>query len=206
MKYYNITVNGVAYSVSVEETAAGAAPVAAAAPAAPAAPKAAPAPAAAPKAAAGAAGAVAVKAPMPGNILDVKVKAGASVKAGDVLVILEAMKMENEILAPQDGTVASVNVNKGDTVNSGDPASPRAGRTSTRPDTFRCPGASSQPRRWTRRASSSSTGASTSMRRRSLRTRRAAASSLAGWACQTRTTPRHRTGLPGATASPSRAR
>ena len=117
MKYYNITVNGVAYSVSVEETAAGAAPVAAA-PAAPVAPKAAP--AAAPKAAAGAAGAVTVKAPMPGNILDVKVAAGASVKAGDVLVILEAMKMENEIVAPQDGTVASVNVNKGDTVNSGD--------------------------------------------------------------------------------------
>ena len=113
MKYYNITVNGVAYSVSVEETAAGAAPVAAAAPAAPAAP----APAAAP---AGAAGAVSVTAPMPGNILDVKVKAGASVKAGDVLVILEAMKMENEIVAPQDGTVASINVNKGDTVNSGD--------------------------------------------------------------------------------------
>ena len=107
MKYYNITVNGVAYSVSVEETAAGAAPVA---------------PAAAPKAAApaGAAGAVTVKAPMPGNILDVKVAAGASVKAGDVLVILEAMKMENEIVAPQDGTVASINVNKGDTVNSGD--------------------------------------------------------------------------------------
>ena len=120
MKYYNITVNGVAYSVSVEETAAGAVPVAA--PAAPAAPKAPAAPAAAPKAAApaGAAGAVTVKAPMPGNILDVKVAAGASVKAGDVLVILEAMKMENEIVAPQDGTVASVNVNKGDTVNSGD--------------------------------------------------------------------------------------
>ena len=118
MKYYNIIVNGVAYSVSVEETAAGAAPVAAA----PAAPKAPAAPAAAPKAAApaGAAGAVSVKAPMPGNILDVKVAAGASVKAGDVLVILEAMKMENEIVAPQDGTVASVNVHKGDTVNSGD--------------------------------------------------------------------------------------
>ena len=118
MKYYNITVNGVAYSVSVEETAAGAAPVAAA----PAAPKAPAAPAAAPKAAApaGAAGAVSVKAPMPGNILDVKVAVGASVKAGDVLVILEAMKMENEIVAPQDGTVASINVNKGDTVNSGD--------------------------------------------------------------------------------------
>ena len=115
MKYYNITVNGVAYSVSVEETAAGAAPVAAAPVAAPVAPKAAP--AAAPKAAAGA---VTVKAPMPGNILDVKVAAGASVKAGDVLVILEAMKMENEIVAPQDGTVASINVNKGDTVNSGD--------------------------------------------------------------------------------------
>ena len=111
MKYYNITVNGVAYSVSVEETAAGAAPVAAPA-----------APAAAPKAAApaGAAGAVTVKAPMPGNILDVKVAAGASVKAGDVLVILEAMKMENEISAPQDGTIASVNVRKGDVVNSGD--------------------------------------------------------------------------------------
>ena len=120
MKYYNITVNGVAYSVSVEETAAGSAPVAA--PAAPAAPKAPAAPAAAPKAAApaGAAGAVTVKAPMPGNILDVKVAAGASVKAGDVLVILEAMKMENEIVAPQDGTVASINVHKGDTVNSGD--------------------------------------------------------------------------------------
>ena len=115
MKYYNITVNGIAYSVSVEETAAGAAPVAAAPVAAPVAPKAAP--AAAPKAAAGA---VTVKAPMPGNILDVKVAAGASVKAGDVLVILEAMKMENEIVAPQDGTVASINVNKGDTVNSGD--------------------------------------------------------------------------------------
>ena len=120
MKYYNITVNGVAYSVSVEETAAGAAPVAAA-PAAPTAPKAAaPVPAAAPKAAAGAAGAVAVKAPMPGNILDVKVKAGDSVKAGDTLLILEAMKMENEISAPQDGTIASVNVRKGDVVNSGD--------------------------------------------------------------------------------------
>jgi len=115
MKYYNISVNGVAYSVSVEETAAGAAPVA---PAAAPAPKAAPAPAAA--AAPAAAGAVEVKAPMPGNILDVKVAAGASVKAGDVLVILEAMKMENEIVAPQDGTVASINVHKGDTVNSGD--------------------------------------------------------------------------------------
>ena len=106
MKYYNITVNGVAYSVSVEETAAGAAPVAATAPAAPAAPA--------------SAGAVEVKAPMPGNILDVKVAAGASVKAGDVLVILEAMKMENEIFAPCAGTVSSVAVAKGAAVNPGD--------------------------------------------------------------------------------------
>lgn len=61
-----------------------------------------------------------VSAPMPGNILDVRVKPGDSVKAGDTLLILEAMKMENEISAPQDGTIASVNVAKGDTVNSGD--------------------------------------------------------------------------------------
>ena len=106
MKYYNITVNGVAYSVSVEETAAGAAPVAAAALPHPPLLRLLRLPLLLPRAAAGAAGAVAVKAPMPGNILDVKVKAGASVKAGDVLVILEAMKMENEIVAPQDGTVA----------------------------------------------------------------------------------------------------
>ena len=93
MKYYNITVNGVAYSVSVEETAAGAAPVAA--PAAPAAPKAPAAPAAAPKAAApaGAAGAVAVKAPMPGTIMDVKVNVGDTVERGQVVIVLEAMKM-----------------------------------------------------------------------------------------------------------------
>ena len=57
---------------------------------------------------------------MPGNILAVNVSNGSAVKKGDVLMILEAMKMENEIVAPQDGTVASVNVNKGDTVNSGD--------------------------------------------------------------------------------------
>ena len=117
MKYYNITVNGVAYSVSVEETAAGAAPVA---PAAAPAPKAAPAPAAAAAPAAPAApasaGAVEVKAPMPGNILDVKVQAGQSVKKGDVLVILEAMKMENEICAPSDGKITGVNVRKGDSV------------------------------------------------------------------------------------------
>ena len=57
---------------------------------------------------------------MPGTILDIKVKAGAAVKAGGVVMILEAMKMENEISAPQDGTIASIDVRKGDTVNSGD--------------------------------------------------------------------------------------
>ena len=118
MKTFNITVNGTAYNVTVEETAGGAAaaPVAAApAPAAAPSPVAAPAPAAA-----GSTGAVTVTAPMPGNILDVKAAVGASVKAGDVLCILEAMKMENEIVAPQDGTVASVNCRKGDVVNVGD--------------------------------------------------------------------------------------
>ena len=84
-----------------------------------AAPAAVAAPAAAPAAPA-AAGSVPVNAPMPGTILDIKVKAGAAVKAGDVVMILEAMKMENEISAPQDGTIASIDVRKGDTVNSGD--------------------------------------------------------------------------------------
>ena len=119
MRKFNITVNGTAYEVEVEEVAAGesAAPkAAAAAPAPKAAPAAKP---AAPKAAPVANGAK-VNAPMPGTILDVKVSQGASVKKGDILVILEAMKMENEILAPQDGTVAQVNVSKGASVNSGD--------------------------------------------------------------------------------------
>ena len=108
MKYYNITVNGVAYSVSVEETAAGAAPVAAA-PAAPVAPKAAPAPAAA--------GAANVTAPMPGTVLDVKVSVGQAVQAGETVVVLEAMKMENEIPAPVAGTVTGILVQKGATVD-----------------------------------------------------------------------------------------
>ena len=114
MKNLTVTVNGVAYNVTVEENTNGAAPVAAAP-----APAAAPAQAAAPAAPA-AAGSVPVNAPMPGTILDIKVKAGAAVKAGDVVMILEAMKMENEISAPQDGTIASIDVRKGDTVNSGD--------------------------------------------------------------------------------------
>ena len=113
MKRYTITVNGTAYDVTVDEAnGAVPAPVAAAPAAAPApAPKAAPAPAAQ--------GAIKVEAPMPGTILDVKVSNGASVNAGDVLCILEAMKMENEIVAPQAGTVASVSVSKGDSVEAG---------------------------------------------------------------------------------------
>ena len=117
MKTYNITVNGVTYVVEVEEVSGNTASVA------PAVPAAAPAPAApktAPKAAApakqGSAGAVSVKAPMPGNIMKINAKVGASVKKGDVLVVLEAMKMENDICAPADGTVASIEVAQGATV------------------------------------------------------------------------------------------
>lgn len=109
MKNYTITVNGNVYEVTVEEGFTGAA----------SAPKAAPAPAAAPAAPAGAAGAVAVTAPMPGKILGVKASAGQAVKRGQVLLILEAMKMENEIVAPQDGTVATINVAVGDSVEPG---------------------------------------------------------------------------------------
>ena len=119
MRKFNITVNGQAYEVEVEEVGGvqTAAPVRAAAAAPAAAPKAA-APAAAPKAAAGAG--EPVKSPMPGNILDVKVKVGDKVSNGTCLVVLEAMKMENEIPAPKDGTVTSVLVNKGATVAAGD--------------------------------------------------------------------------------------
>lgn len=123
MKNYTITVNGNVYEVTVEEgfTGAASAPKAAApAPkAAPAAaPKAAP---AAPKAAApaGAQGSVVVTAPMPGKILAVKANAGQAVKKGDVIMVLEAMKMENDIVAPQDGTVASINAAAGDAVEAG---------------------------------------------------------------------------------------
>ena len=114
MKKYRVTVNGSLYEIEVEEMDASAVSAAPAAKAAPAPVAAAPV-AAAPVAPAPAAGAQ-IKAPMPGNILDVKVTAGQSVKKGDVLVILEAMKMENEIQAPCDGKVTGVNVRKGDTV------------------------------------------------------------------------------------------
>ena len=119
---YNVTVNGKVYNVTVEKT--GAAPVAAAPVyAAPvAAPAVAPAPAAAPKAApaAVAAGETAVNSPMPGNVFKVECKVGDSVKAGDVLVVLEAMKMEIEVSAPVDGTVKAVSATVGSTVNTDD--------------------------------------------------------------------------------------
>ena len=114
MKNYRLTVNGTTYDVAVEETGASASAPVAAAPKA-----AAPAPAAVP-AATGSAGSVVVSAPMPGKILSVKTEVGASVKKGDVLIVLEAMKMENEIVAPEDGTVASVNAQAGSQVESGD--------------------------------------------------------------------------------------
>ena len=116
MKKYNITVNGTTYEVFVEEVdAQDGAPVSFA--------SSAPAPAAhvaAPKPAAENASANGVKAPMPGTVLDIKVKAGQTVKKGDVILVLEAMKMENDIPAPCDGTVTSILVQKGASVASGD--------------------------------------------------------------------------------------
>ena len=120
MKKYNITVNGTTYEVVVEEAGeVASAPVAAPAPKAAPAPAAAPAPKAAP-AASGAQGANKVTAPMPGTILDVKVSVGQSVKKGDVICVLEAMKMENDIPAPCDGVIASVSVQKGSSVSAND--------------------------------------------------------------------------------------
>lgn len=112
MKRYNITVNGNAYDVAVEEISGDSAPAAVSAPAPrPAAPK----PAAAPAAA----GSVKITAPMPGTIVDVKAKVGDTVKNGTVIAVLEAMKMENDVVADRDGTIASINVNKGDSVSTG---------------------------------------------------------------------------------------
>lgn len=115
MKKFNITVNGVSYEVEVEEIKDGvvAAPRAAAPAPKPAAP--------APKpASAVPAGAVTIEAPLPGNVWKIMVKEGQEVKEGDVLIILEAMKMENEIYAPSSGTVASIHVTEGASVNGGD--------------------------------------------------------------------------------------
>jgi glutaconyl-CoA/methylmalonyl-CoA decarboxylase subunit gamma len=141
MKRYNITVNGKSYEVAVEEMGGQGAPAVAApakaippassAQAAQAAPEAAPAATAAPAAdpapratcppvSSGVAGATTVKAPMPGTVLSFCVDEGQAVKSGDVILILEAMKMENEIVASADGTIAALRVAPGAAVNTGD--------------------------------------------------------------------------------------
>ncbi len=117
MKNYTITVNGNVYDVTVEEKGAGASPAAAPVMAAPAAPKAAPA-AAAPKASAGA-GAIEVKAGAAGKVFKIEASVGQSVKKGDAVVIIEAMKMEIPVVAPEDGTVASIDAAVGDPVEAG---------------------------------------------------------------------------------------
>lgn len=114
MKKYKVNVNGQTYEITLEEcdvkdaSAPTSAPAASAAPAAPAAPSAAP-----------AAGSAAISCPMPGTVLAVNVTNGAQVKKGDVLFVLEAMKMENEIMAPKDGVVSGVSVAKGSSVETG---------------------------------------------------------------------------------------
>lgn len=129
---YKVTLNGKVYEVEVEKGEAviqaeyeAALPVAPAAPAAPAhAAAAAPAPSAAAASAAAPAaqaGAGTVPSPLPGNINEVRFSAGQTVKAGDVVIILEAMKMENEIVAPKAGTLTKIHVQKGAVVNTGDP-------------------------------------------------------------------------------------
>lgn len=112
MKRYTITVNGNAYDVTVDEADGSAAPVAAA----PAPKKAAPAKKAA---LAGAQGNAQVNCPMNGTIVDIKVKVGDKVTNGTVIAVLEAMKMENDIVSDRDGVVASINVSKGDSVETG---------------------------------------------------------------------------------------
>ncbi|MBR6411439.1 MAG: biotin/lipoyl-binding protein [Clostridia bacterium] len=117
MKNYKITVNGVTYDVSVEEVGADSAPAQPSVQAS--------APAAAPvkpaqSAPQGAQGSVKVTAPMQGNVMKIKVKVGDSVKKGQTVAVLEAMKMENDIPSPADGVVASVNVSEGASVKSDD--------------------------------------------------------------------------------------
>ena len=115
MKSYTITVNGTSYEVTVEEHLDGAVSAPRSAQAVKA-----PAPAEAPKKAeAKASGRLSIVAPMPGKILSVKVKPGDAVKRGQAIMVLEAMKMENEIVAPEDGVVASVEVAAGSSVESG---------------------------------------------------------------------------------------
>lgn len=111
MKNYRITVNGTAYDVAVEELGSSVAPAVSTVK---------PAPAVAPAPAASSAGSIAVTSPMPGKILAVKASVGQAVKKGDVVLILEAMKMENEVVAPEDGTIASIAVAVGSAVEAGD--------------------------------------------------------------------------------------
>lgn len=114
MKSYTITVNGNVYDVTVEETGSTpSAPVKTA--------KSAPAPAAKPQApaASGSVGSIKVTAPMPGKVLSISVNAGQAVKKGDTILVFEAMKMENTVVAPEDGTVASVTVAVGDSFEAG---------------------------------------------------------------------------------------
>ena len=119
MKNYTITVNGSVYDVVVEEGQTSGAP-AAAAPAAPrAVPKAAPAPAAAAPAASGAAGSVKIEAGAAGKVFKIEANVGQAVKKGDAVVIVEAMKMEIPVVAPEDGTVASIDAAVGDAIESG---------------------------------------------------------------------------------------
>ncbi len=120
MRKFMINVNGKSYEVEVEEVGGVASAPVYTAPAP--SPAAAPAPASAPAPAPAAtpAGSTVVKAPMPGTVVSVKVNVGDMVKAGDVVCILEAMKMENEIMAPSDGKVVAVNANQGASVNTGD--------------------------------------------------------------------------------------
>lgn len=118
MKKYNVTVNGTVYEVEVEEVGGSASAPVTAAPAPAAAPVAAP--KAAPKAKPSVGQGEKINAPMPGTVLKINVSNGQQVKKGDVLCVLEAMKMENDIVSPKDGTVTSVVATQGATVNSGD--------------------------------------------------------------------------------------
>lgn len=111
MKNYTITVNGTAYDVSVEEKGGQGAAVSA--------PAAAPKAAAKPVAAAGAAGSVKVEAGAAGKVFAIKTSQGASVKKGETIIVLEVMKMETPVVAPQDGTIASINVTEGSQVEAG---------------------------------------------------------------------------------------
>lgn len=135
MKKFNVTVNGKLYAVEVEEVGAGQgnftyapvqqaapSPVQQAVPASKAAPDLQAAPSApVPKAPVGPVSGELMTAPMPGTILDIKVTEGQSVKAGDIILILEAMKMENEIVSPKDGVVNKIHTSKSTTVSTGDP-------------------------------------------------------------------------------------